>query len=89
MPPTGVVGTPASSTLITNSGLCGARQSPDIIGISSKAHLPVATSSAIGYQTGVGGILAPTIVIGGNGSSSSNSLNCGKFYYVYIPVNFI
>ncbi|XP_011188144.2 uncharacterized protein LOC105215743 isoform X2 [Zeugodacus cucurbitae] len=77
MLPTGVVGTPAASTIITNSNLCGARQSPDIIGISSKVHLPVATSNAIGYQTGVGGILAPTIVIGSNGSSSSNSLSCG------------
>ncbi|XP_014098754.2 uncharacterized protein [Bactrocera oleae] len=77
MPPTGVIGTSASSTIITNPGVCGARQSPDIIGISTKAHLAVPTSSAIGYQTGVGGILAPAIVIGSNGTSISNSLSCG------------
>ncbi|XP_039960340.1 uncharacterized protein LOC126763529 isoform X4 [Bactrocera neohumeralis] len=77
IPPTGIIGTSAPSTIITNPGVCGVRQSPDIIGITSKSHLAVPPSGAIGYQTGVGGILAPTIVIGSNGSSISNSLNCG------------
>uniref|UniRef100_W8AL18 Protein eva-1-C n=1 Tax=Ceratitis capitata TaxID=7213 RepID=W8AL18_CERCA len=69
------------STLVLQGGatippaaIVDARQSPDIIGISSKSHVPVATSNTISYQTGVGGVLAPTIVIGG---TSSTSLACG------------
>ncbi|XP_018795103.1 PREDICTED: uncharacterized protein LOC108972777 isoform X2 [Bactrocera latifrons] len=77
IPPTGIMGTSAPSTIITNPGVCGVRQSPDIIGITSKAHLAVPPSGAIGYQTGVGSILPPTIVIASNGSSISNSLSCG------------
>ncbi|XP_036346541.1 uncharacterized protein LOC118755840 [Rhagoletis pomonella] len=56
--PSNAVG--ARSSTIISSGLC---QSPDIIGISSKAQMKVATSNVIGYQKGVSGTPAPAIVI--------------------------
>ncbi|KAL7727568.1 hypothetical protein ACLKA6_000123 [Drosophila palustris] len=62
----GATGTTAG--LIPNSLLVGARQSPDLIGISPNSY--VSTSSAGTVNPGQGqmtGILAPAIVIGANG----------------------
>ncbi|XP_054747034.1 uncharacterized protein LOC129252905 isoform X1 [Anastrepha obliqua] len=77
MPLSAVVGGTGSSAIMRNSELCGPRQSPDIIGISSKAQIQVVTNNAMDYQTGVSGILAPASVVGGKGSSDNTSLNCG------------
>ncbi|KAM8707442.1 hypothetical protein ACLKA7_011516 [Drosophila subpalustris] len=64
--PVGATGTAAG--LIPSSLLVGARQSPDLIGISPSSY--VATSSAGTVNPGqapMTGILAPAIVIGANG----------------------
>ncbi|XP_015038079.2 uncharacterized protein [Drosophila pseudoobscura] len=61
-------GSGPATGLIANPLLVGARQSPDLIGISSGTF--VATSSASAGPGTVAGILTPAIVIGANGAGA-------------------
>lgn len=72
-----------SSSLMSNTTiLCGPRQSPDILGISSQVYAPTSGSST--GSPAIGGILAPAIVLGSAGGSivSSGSNVIGKFLCV-------
>uniref|UniRef100_A0A1I8QC77 SUEL-type lectin domain-containing protein n=1 Tax=Stomoxys calcitrans TaxID=35570 RepID=A0A1I8QC77_STOCA len=51
--------------------MCGPRQSPDILGISSQSYAPTSCTST-GSST-IGGILTPAIVIGASGGSVVSS----------------
>ncbi|XP_037813167.1 uncharacterized protein LOC119604549 isoform X2 [Lucilia sericata] len=58
-----------SSSLMSNTTiLCGPRQSPDILGISSQVYAPTSGSSS--GSPAISGILAPAIVLGSAGGGS-------------------
>ncbi|XP_070072325.1 uncharacterized protein [Drosophila takahashii] len=69
------VGSPTPSVgLMPNSLLVGTRQSPDLIGITSRPFVTTSVASA-GGQGPVSGILTSAIVIGANAPSSSSISN--------------
>ncbi|KAM7361477.1 uncharacterized protein ACRADG_012179 isoform 2-T4 [Cochliomyia hominivorax] len=64
-------GSVTSSLMSNTTILCGPRQSPDILGISSQVYAP--TSGSNTGSPAIGGILAPAIVLGNAGGSIVSS----------------